>query len=288
MLAIVALSLGFISADRFSQTTANPDTKMLQIRLKDQWFEINLDTPGIKISRYPNGTLKQISIQIVNISYSIHFYEQIQKAPEKVALIKRFQSFQDRLLLHGKTERYDEDGHLLVEINWQEGKLHGAQRIYNRDFKLIEEREYDSGFPIGLWKTYYPDGNIASEISFPASSAQWRDTRLEGKAPSSGHIAVMNYHHPVKAKETWYYLNGSKQREREFDISEYQLSYTIMPTGASTSFSPHGTVVRNVTVALGEKHEHNTLKASGNIYYKDKLWYSDSLFKEWEQLHIQP
>jgi hypothetical protein len=281
---LLSSSLELSASDRFAQTTANPDNNILQIRLRDNWFEINLATPGIKIERYPNGTLREIFVQMVNVSYYIQFYPIKPYTTERIASIKRYQSFsegsRERLLLHGKTESYDESSRLISEVFWEGGVLNGPYRIYNQDYQLVEERFYAGGFPVNTWTLYYPNGMKAREIYFPDSVMQWEDSRLEGPQPSAGQIYSAHYYHPTLAKEVFYSMGGRKQKERSLQLVQYGKSYQILPTSDERIYNFEGQIVTQKQSFSFYDKSRTALPALGETYLQEKFWINDRLYKE--------
>lgn len=272
----------FTSANLNLQTTADPYTKLLRIKMNDSWLEVNLEAPGVSVFKYPNGTIEKIFVKTVSSSYEIFFYPQRENQIEKIALIKRYKEFNNRLLLSGRTESYNESGRLLVDSNWEEGALHGKQFIYNSDGQLVEKKEYEKGYPINTWITYFQNGRKALEIEFPPSLQEWLNTQAPGRNTKSSALIDADYYSPLIIKEKWFSPYGYIQKEKEYSASCQGYRFFMRPTGYEVEYNKNGRVMRKILVKTGKLQEVERIPSVGRDYIEKKTWYGDELFKKTE------
>lgn len=81
----------------------------------------------------------------------------------------------------GVAYHYDAEGFLIKTIPYENGRENGIAKFYNRDSLVITMMEYrrgvaisrefinrydKDGLPNGLWRTFYPEGNVKEEFSY--------------------------------------------------------------------------------------------------------------------------
>lgn len=64
-----------------------------------------------------------------------------------------------RWVRHGKFEQYAEDGTLLSEGQYVDGKEEGIWRYYHPDGNLAAEGRYSQGAEVGRWRYWSADGS---------------------------------------------------------------------------------------------------------------------------------
>ena len=214
------LSLVFISGNLHNQTSIEPVSSILHIKLPDDVLKINVNSPGIKLEKYPDGTLKHISLFQIGMQYEIDFHYGMQNKKERIAKVLRFGIFNGVFLLHGQTFTFHENGEMLTEINWEQGQLNGTYRIFNEYGILIEEKLFEKGIPVGTWKHYYPDGTLAIEQKLPTNYKDWENTS-----------------EPILATQTWFDEKGNKQRHLELEAQIQHGNLSLKPNGKDTIYT---------------------------------------------------
>jgi|SaaInlStandDraft_3_1057020.scaffolds.fasta_scaffold49715_1 antitoxin component YwqK of YwqJK toxin-antitoxin module len=245
ILGIVAVGLLCVSANLHLQTSAD-EGLYLHLKLGNVLHTIHLESPGIKIDKYPSGQLKHLSIPRLNGLWEIFFHKPMyDDMKEQISLIKRFRLVGEMYTLEGPVEQYNEDGDVISVTTWNEGVMHGPQMRYDDYGLVLEERYYDQGFPIGAWKMYYTSGNIATEIAFPKSKSEWDETYVPpARGYTSDSIFAMPYYHPKMTQEIWYDEDGVKFKEIEREYYRDGNRFVIAKTGTTRSYNEDGKVVQ--------------------------------------------
>jgi len=76
-------------------------------------------------------------------------------------------------LPHKIIRKYDEEGNLLSEQNYQHGVLEGVSRLYYPSGKLMTQWTYKKGKRNGIGRGYYGNGNLKDE-------GFYKDDKLDG------------------------------------------------------------------------------------------------------------
>ena len=71
-----------------------------------------------------------------------------------------------KVVRHGLCKDYYENGKIVSELNYKDGKLDGICKGYYKDGELEFEYNYKDGKRDGLCKYYYEDGGLESELNF--------------------------------------------------------------------------------------------------------------------------
>lgn len=269
-----------ISADLNNQTTASARYQDIKIRVMDELISTDLDSPGVKIKKFQNGRLKQLTIHLINAVIDLQFHPVLEGA-EKVAMIRKYRIYDGLLLLDGPVRKIDKKGNLLAETNWSKGVLHGQQLIYDEHQKLVEQRYYDQGYPVGEWCLFYANGNKASEITFPSSLEDWEKTKSAGDdSPLANDIFTMAYRSPLAIKENWYNQDAIKRKEIEYKIYKTRDSFVVKPTGLVINFDSQGNAVKTRDLSSGSGYENHVFSSLGINYQERTTWFSDRVFKQ--------
>jgi antitoxin component YwqK of YwqJK toxin-antitoxin module len=280
-LLILFASFFLISADLHFNTSASMRYKDIKIKYLDKTVTANLDSPGVKLKKYPNGRLEKLTIHKINSVIEIYFHE-LENGAEKVALIQNFRVYNGLLLLDGPLEKLSTKGNLMSQSNWHKGYLQGRQIIYNDDQKLAEEQWYDQGYPVKSWKLFYSSGQVASNITFPKSMESWKKTLVKNKKFKGATNKVQSspyFQHSIEAKETWYSSLGKKRRETVYKISKTPDSFLAVPTGEFYTFGDNGEIVSQEKLYRGTGVEEHIYTSLGRTYHKRDSWLNGRLFK---------
>jgi antitoxin component YwqK of YwqJK toxin-antitoxin module len=99
--------------------------------------------------------------------------------------------------LHGLTTRWDEDGQIRVEINYENGRYHGKKTQYRYGYKW-DETNYQNGTINGKHTTFYSNGQ----------------KRFEGQASEAGKYD--DSEHKRIGKWSFWYKTGEKSQELDY------------------------------------------------------------------------
>ena len=61
---------------------------------------------------------------------------------------------------------YYENGKILSEINYKDGKRNGKCKYYSKNGKVLSKLNYKAGKAEGLYKSYYENGQLKEEGNF--------------------------------------------------------------------------------------------------------------------------
>ena len=78
---------------------------------------------------------------------------------------RRLSSDGQRWIRHGRFEHYAEDGTLLSEGSYVDGKEEGVWRDFHPNGQLAAEGHYSQGNEVGLWRYWAEDGRAEGEES---------------------------------------------------------------------------------------------------------------------------
>lgn len=230
-------------ADLHLQTSADPYTGQIQVELNDKLISVNLDKPGVKIEKHADGKLKALEFVHGNLVYVVKFFHGYGIS-EKIAEVASYSTLNGKKVLKGPLKRFNQEGDLISEQNWMDGKLHGLQKVYDTYGFLRQEGKFAFGYPVGIWKNYYFDGSVATEIHFPENVSKWQETEKppRGDADEStlrGFVQIK----PIEAKEIWYSLKGFKQREVDLRLYKKGSYFYIEKAGNFKTFDFEGNVI---------------------------------------------
>ncbi len=286
ILAIVlcCLSLGFISANLHIETSVDPISMSIEFDVLGEKLNINLESPGVVIDKYEDGRLKHITVPFINSLWEVYFhpFRGFGNQKEVISLIKRFRLVDNRYTLNDKVQHFDEEGRLISESEWLEGVLHGKQKAFDHLGYLLEEREYYHGFPVNAWRLYYEGEKLASEIIFPATIEEWKETEI----PRIAHIREkniysMSYHHPKIVIQMWYDRYGFKIKEVDYEVYQDEHRYIIKASGHTKNFDDEGNIV--AVKAFSKENETGTrrymFKNLGVQEEEHSQYYDGELFK---------
>ena len=280
-LIILFLPLNIWTADQHHQTTVNPKTGELTLNIPYQDPKtINLYHPNVQYSKFSDGQLKFISFHEIGTYFEISFYPQKIQDKEKIAIVKRFKTGPKIKLLDGPSMQLDEDGNIISLTEWSMGKLNGKQEFYSEKSQLTEKREFENNLPIKKWVTFYPNGQVSSEIIFPASETEWKKTEIPNtKLPFKNNLRTANYPHPFTATLTWYYPNGKKSKEIEYLFYKNNEQILLLETGKATFYGPNGKKIGSKNTPNGNGKEQFSIHSLGIHYQKEITWFNNSIFK---------
>lgn len=275
----ITSSLSLVAANRHLQTTANPTSGIIKVKIYDKEFAVNLNTPSTTYTKYPSGKLSSLSFFIVSKYYEVSYYPHFNNNREAPYLTKEYSIINKQKVLDGPSYSFDPSGNLRTISNWSAGLLDGKQTLYDsQTHQILEECEYNRGFPINSWTTYYIGGVKSSEITFPESYEQWEKTIVPGVKSNKQTLYSMNYPHPKKLTKIWFYPNGSKRKEQSFEAYKKNDDMFIKETGKSTTYGPDGTIICTTDTPDGFGTENYTVKSLGTIYNQKTLWYDSKIF----------
>lgn len=272
-----------MGADLHHGTSANQKTLQIQLKVGEETLNVNLEAPGLRIEKYSDGSLKHLTVPFVNSVWEIDFHPKMENMPgERVSLVQRFVLMDNRFILQGKTQSYDEFGRLMTESNWDEGILHGKSHSFNIYGMVIEEVEYDQGFPVNQARKFYDNGQLASSIEFPKTKEDWERTRIPPLRSSVTNIYSMEYQDPIVSKEVWYNADGIVMKEIDYLLYQARDQFYVQASGTARSFDLYGNLVKE----LKYSKEH----ANGSVFFYDRekgrkrefkqMWFSGKFFKE--------
>lgn len=281
----LCFSFSLFAADRHINTSADPTTQIIRIDVGGEELQVHLNSPGVKYTKDYKGYLRKLSFYHLSTHYRIHFHSPgdfFHK--ESVAKIARFSKVNGHWLLNDKVRTFDDMGQLLTESSWQDGYLHGSQRVYNTIGDLIEERTFEKGYPVGQWITYYASekGNkIATLVEFPENYEKWLETYIPYKEHSrQQNLATMR---PVKTTaitETWYNQHGSKQKEQIYQVAKKGRSFVVFKEGPIRYFDHNGFVIREAKLKRGTGLETRRMLSLGVEYRLERHWFNGVLIKD--------
>jgi antitoxin component YwqK of YwqJK toxin-antitoxin module len=217
---LFAIAFLCCSANRHMQTSASTVRNQIIITFQDKSLKIKLNAHGTEIKKFNNGKLKELSFYQVDKFYQVFFYPHHRLGKEQARLIKEYTIANTGELLDGSTYCFNEEGEILSEANWSQGKLQGKQRRFNQDGQIVEEKEYMDGLPVGEWSVYYSTGKIASKTIFPQSSDMWKETipYTADKSRATSSLYSQAFHKSLRATETWYSEYGKVQKEQHYRV----------------------------------------------------------------------
>lgn len=117
-----------------------------------------------------------------------------------------------------------------------EGQKTGYWAIFSpEDFSIMEEGSYVDGKKDGLWKTYFPNGNVSHEITWRNGVARGsvRSYYPDGKLREEGNwqefcwVGTYRYYHPTgqSAYEFHFNRNGRREGEQRYFYPDGVLKY---------------------------------------------------------------
>lgn len=282
LILFILLAVPLTAANRHSATSANPTNEILVLKLPYISLSIELSDPRTQIEKYGNGRIKFLSTEQLDIVYKFSFYQDDNLGgPEKIRTAQRYKNIQDRLYLEGPSYSFHFEGPVHTENHWTSGRMNGKQARFSKLGILLEKRFYESGFPTDNWALYHENGNLARSIRFPSSLAIWRETeQLPYKGdPHSQSLHNMPYLHPYALMESWYYPNGSKQKDIHIKGYKEGSKVVIVREGRSTDFTKSGKIRAHKKGIHGAAFERR-FSRSLNVKYQDSSeWFDDRVFK---------
>jgi hypothetical protein len=279
--ALIALGLLTTSADMHLQTSADPVSQRLDIKLLHESPAIFFDAPGVHFEKTLDGEVSKVDFSRVDSRFRVQFHPEEARFSrrEQAASVARFTLYDDTWLLKGATRTFDRIGGVRTESQWEQGILQGPQKFYGHDGQLVSERHYDAGFPVGEWKQYYADATLASIIVFPKSKKEWKQTYHPGNPyDDSNSLLSIPYIASIQTKLTFYNQDGIKQSEADYELYYNGTDPVIAYTGRMNFFDYYGNLVRSRILNKGTgtdfldqstrdlKHRTVTSYADGNPF----------------------
>ncbi|MFT4552788.1 MAG: antitoxin component YwqK of YwqJK toxin-antitoxin module [Chlamydiales bacterium] len=281
LIGSIACASLLLSADLHHATSVDPISMLLKINIGNEQLDVNLDAPGLVMEKFPSGHMKHLTVPFVNSVWKIYFHDHEDNRPlERVALVQRFRLMNNRLVLQGRTESYNDYGMLTMESKWEEGKLHGVRKWYTDAGQLLEVQDYEHGVPINTWEQYYVNGEVAVGIEFPSSKAEWDETSAGGHSYLEESVFSMSYHKPLLAIEVWYDEDGMKIKELEYNLYKDEASYVVSKTGRAKSFNLAGDIIQEEDFSgkNGSGWRKHFYSKMGLIYETHQTWFNGNLF----------
>jgi antitoxin component YwqK of YwqJK toxin-antitoxin module len=105
------------------------------------------------------------------------------------------------------TRNYYNNGNPMASGKYISQKKDSTWLYYNEeDSTLSAEENYTGGMKEGLWKTYYPEGQVAEEITYrqDKKDGPWVQYFTDGKVKSKG----LYVNDTIEGQFTVFYLNG--------------------------------------------------------------------------------
>ena len=275
---LLVFSFIFMGANQHFNTSINPKTGIIKLQLDNNIKLVKLDSPNTQYEKYPDGSLKLLKFNSINIIYELTFHPKIFVSKERIASIKRFQQDGNRIYLQGPTQTFNQAGQLMTETNWNDGVLNGRQIIYN-SHSLTEERFFSHGFPIKTWRLYYTNGNKAQEITFPDNFETWLTSEISGPIPNSSNLALTTFAHPIKIKELYFTPQGQVKREHTHFMFKKENSLFIANRYQAQVYNTSGKIYLRETQNFGTKKQSREITSFGTTYFHNQFWFSNKLFK---------
>ena len=279
------------SGDQHLQTSADPQTGILTLNLSNEkQVKVNLENLKVTYYKYPNGQLKFLAFPATKNYYEIYFYLQKNFKKEKILLNKDFQMQNSILLLHGPSEQFDINGNILSITEWKKGKLNGKQAFYNSTTGiLLEKRYFSNNFPVKTWTTYYPNESPSAQLSFPLNEKEWENTEIIAPYQKEKTMLTLlnaNYPHPFTTKLTWYYTNGEKLKEIEYQFNKNGSQIMAIQTGKIYYYNKKGKTIGMQNTPEGNGNVIIKIPSLGMIYHTETTWFNHKVFKK--TTHSQP
>jgi len=107
----------------------------------------------------------------------------------------------------GRWEKRSADGELLGELTFDDGILHGTQRIYHEGGEVSHERHFENGVLTGTGREFHANGALAAEHCFECGHLHGicRGWRPDGKLKYTVHFQYGTKH----GEEVIYAANGA-------------------------------------------------------------------------------
>ncbi|MBB64419.1 MAG: hypothetical protein CMO81_05090 [Waddliaceae bacterium] len=278
---MLCLFVGVSAADRHIQTSIHPINGMLQIELPDNTITVNTNTPGVIIKKYPNGALKQITLNQVRTLYQIDYYEPADLDSEQVSRVLKLDNINGLYYLHGKSYTLSRTGKFLTVSNWSEGQLDGKQEIYDEFQQIREERVFSKGFPVGEWNYYYANGYKSRQLTLPNNKEEWEQLKRPLAKAQRGPIP--EHEETYNVQELWFDEEGRKEKELYYMAQQKGDKFILQENGKSISFDQYGRTLAE-TEFIGDKGRHtqyfytdNTVQSKTEYIIRDKVFKQISL-----------
>ncbi len=107
-----------------------------------------------------------------------------------------YRDAEGRLVPHGVTTVWHQNGNKKLEQSFAHGKSHGPRKLWYLDGRIRNEENYVEGLEDGTWRTYYLDGTLQLEWSMQ------RGTR---------HGLYIEYHPNGKKRVELEFVDGKRQ-----------------------------------------------------------------------------
>jgi antitoxin component YwqK of YwqJK toxin-antitoxin module len=203
---------------------------------------------------------------------------------------------------NGQYKNYDEEGHLLLEGNFMNGRLHGDNTGYYASGTVKHRFKYKEGFKTGTGLTYHPNGVLARKEQFALNGIDWV---VEEFTDSAKRISEKRYRNQQPHGQwTFYYPDGKTEKVKEtYEAGKlHGVRYEYFSTGKLSreetwkfsllngpfkSYYPSGKVESEGEFRSHRKHGLFTAYyENGNIKEQGE-YIADKKHKEWKEFDEQ-
>jgi antitoxin component YwqK of YwqJK toxin-antitoxin module len=153
----------------------------------------------------------------------------------------------------GAFRNYDREGHLILEGNFLNGRLHGDNTAYYANGTVKHRFKYDEGFKTGAGFIYHPNGTLKIKEQF-AINGDWV---VEEFTDSEKKVSVKRYR-DQKPEGLWvYYHDDGKTEKIKENYEQGKLS------GIRTEYAANGKLLKE------ETYKFDMLNGSFKTYYEN-------------------
>lgn len=251
-----------------------------------KWFDENgkIETEGLYANNertgtwkyyHPNGQLKEEMVfdngkrKGLNKSWTEEgkLFEEIVFKNDKIDSYKYY-DVSGKVLAQGKTQggkltfaMYNQYGQKIKEGLLVNGIEEGIWKFYYPNGQLEYELPYEKGVINGVRKNYFKNGEIKYELNFVNGN---RDGYYKGYHINRN-VQVEGYYENDEQHGAWkfYYANGNLSGQEFFQVG------TLV--GISEDYDKHGRYVANFDYTLGTFNNVYQLDSNGKIYHASKL-----------------
>lgn len=263
---LLCLALLLSSGNRHSQSSADPQSGQLTLKLHSEQVLVNLDAPGTSYEKDASGAFTTLRFNRLNKLYIVTFHPQGLRVEERVSSVRRLAYHGDQLVYSGASEVYDPEGMLLQRTSWIEGKLDGPFQTYDHTGVLREERFYEKGLPVKQWTTRYEDGTLASQTQFPESYSVWEETRQQQDQTS---VYLLTSRAATEVTESWFSFSGQKQRQRSSQARLGSDGLIRITPKTERYFDEQGRVSREIAHKGPKTLDQRVLTLADKEFYED-------------------
>lgn len=251
-------------------------------------MKIEFDAARSKKTYYPNGDYRSVTSVQGNSKIYLEFYPSSQKFPKKniVSSSRVYLHVAGNYLLHDYMRVFSRYNKLMSLTKWRQGELNGEFKVFSVEGEILETGQYANGIPIGEWKKNYPNGKIASLVTFPTSILDWSETedytKNEYLPKGSKSIYESLYIYPKLIVEAWYSSKGYQFKEVVYEVHAEDQNVIIKRTGEQKTWDSLGNLIEVQKRIFSDKIKQTTQISHKHTYINKKVWWGGSFFKHLE------